>query len=148
MAPNKFIYLNFTLLLSVYSISCYNLRFLGNFTANHPGFLSLIKTKDSGNTSDEYSLYISSFNGIPFTTDHVYCIPSIGRVLQGLDQQTLNRLTVTSLTKNIVWPNEVNQVPGKYIMLQGRIQGGGGGGAHPARAPPKIGKIRFFGVKS
>lgn len=117
MAPNKFIYFNLTLLLSVYSISCYKLQFLGNFTANRPGFLSLIQTKDSGNTSDEYSLYISSFNGIPFTTDHVYYIPSIGRILQGLDRQILNRLTVKSLTSNIVWPNEVNQVPSKYIIL-------------------------------
>ena len=117
MAPNKFIYFNLTLLLSVYSISCYKLQFLGNFTANRPGFLSLIQTKDSGNRSDEYSLYISSFNGIPFTTDHVYYIPSIGRILQGLDRQILNRLTVKSLTSNIVWPNEVNQVPSKYIIL-------------------------------
>lgn len=117
MAPNKFIYFNLTLLLSIYSISCYKLQFLGNFTANRPGFLSLIQTKDSGNTSDEYSLYISSFNGIPFTTDHIYYIPSIGRILQGLDRQILNRLTVKSLTSNIVWPNEVNQVPSKYIIL-------------------------------
>ena len=33
------------------------------------------------------------------------------------------------------------------IQYQGRIQGGGGGGgggAHPARAPPKIGKNMIF----
>ena len=33
------------------------------------------------------------------------------------------------------------------VKMQGRIQGGGGG-AHPARAPLKLEKILFFGVKS
>ncbi|XP_063408011.1 uncharacterized protein LOC134691412 [Mytilus trossulus] len=108
------------LISSMQLILAYNLQYIGNFTVSHPGFLSLIRTQDTGRINDDYSLFVSSFNGAPFTTDHVYFIPAIGTVVQTFQSNGHHTVKHTTLSSNIVWPNEVNQVPddvfGKKMM--------------------------------
>lgn len=106
-----------TLIFSMQLISAYNLQYVGNFTASHPGFLSLIRTQDTGRINDDYSLFVSSFNGAPFTTDHVYFVPAIGTVVQTFQSNGHHTVKHTTLSSNIVWPNEVNQVPGRSFFF-------------------------------
>lgn len=91
---------------------CIQTRLVGHFHVNQPGFVLAVRSNTSTNTNsqsqEEYSLYISSFSGIPFTTDHVYRLNNIGSKLQQLE-----RFAPELVSDSIVWPNEINVVPGR-----------------------------------
>lgn len=96
------------------SVKGYNTELLGKISVNNPGFLSIIQTKETGHATNDYDLFVSSFNGAPFTVDHVFHIPAIGNVIKTL--KTGSRVHLNTIASDIPWPNEVNQVPGQYNL--------------------------------
>lgn len=100
-------------ILFIKSVVCYNTELIGTITVSHPGFLSLIKSKDTGHVNTDYDLFVSSFNGAPFTTDHVYHIPAIGNMIGTLKSHG-SRLHLNTVASDIAWPNEINQIPGLH----------------------------------
>ena len=55
-------------------------------------------------------LVVSSFNAIPTTLDDIYVVRDIEQVLA---QYGGNDLPTQVLTNELIWPNEVEEIPGK-----------------------------------
>jgi hypothetical protein len=71
---------------------------INKFELTYPGFSTILRTFTLNFTS--WTLAISCFDPIPFTTDYVYTIPNI-------EQQLTTNITPTVLTNQITWPNGI-----------------------------------------
>ena len=78
-------------------------RLIGTIPAPNPGYVTVVGTKNN----TECDLYISSFSGVPFSTDHVFRVKDILR-----NFQSLSSTRAEVVTSRIVWPNEIDVVPG------------------------------------
>ncbi|KAJ8316263.1 hypothetical protein KUTeg_006277 [Tegillarca granosa] len=86
---------------------CINSKLVGYFHVHSPGFVSVLRSNSSTDSSqNEYTIYISSFSGNTFSADHVYRLTNIGNKLNQLDQ-----LKPEVVSSHIVWPNEIHDVP-------------------------------------
>ena len=86
----------------------YHLSRLGSIHMSHPAFSGFYKTTDKHGVS-KYNLMMTTFGVNLFaTTDTVQIVKDIGSKLN-----TLSSVKPELITKTVVWPNEISEVPGE-----------------------------------
>ncbi|XP_050415338.1 uncharacterized protein LOC126829472 [Patella vulgata] len=79
---------------------------LGTFSAPHAAFIEVVEDTHASSAKDKYHLFISSFNAVPLSKDHVYEVTKIGSHLHNVAG-----IKVITATSSVTWPNEVGAVP-------------------------------------
>ena len=98
--------------LLVVSTLCQSLRKLGQIPAPHAAFAGLVDKLTIEKGSARYTLVVSGFNPIPIFHDTIYEVAGIGEHLE-----TLNSVQVAEVSRDVLWPNEVREVPCKIALL-------------------------------
>ena len=83
-------------------------RRLGEISVDLVGFSNLYVHEDATDPTEKYSLLLSTFNPIPFTSDTSYIFRHIGKYLDDLTS-----FTPTPLYDDFTFPREPSQTPGK-----------------------------------
>ena len=99
------------LALVVVSARCQSLRKLGQIHVPHAAFASLVPKESIENRSARVTLVISAFNPLPFFHDTIYEVAGIGQYLDRLGD-----VRVAEVSRDVVWPNEIRQVPRKTVF--------------------------------
>lgn len=102
------------------SVNCQTLRQLGSVPAPHAAFARLVNMENT-RSSERHRLIISGFNPLPFFHDTIYQVADIGQHLDDLSQAS-----VTEVTRQVTWPNEVHYVPDAVFGKSGFVVAAGG----------------------
>ena len=87
------------------------LRYLGKFEAELPGFSQFYENQNYTDPKDRYDFIYTSFSAIPFTVDYLFRVKNSGRYLNDLEGLWKNKQTLTS---ELTWPREPSQIPCEY----------------------------------
>ncbi|KAJ8298842.1 hypothetical protein KUTeg_022902 [Tegillarca granosa] len=84
----------------------YSLQKLGSFPISFPAFTNFYPNLKATTILDRYDLLISTFDGIPFSTDSVQIVEGIGNFIHNVSS-----IKPKVLTNSVTWPNEISGVP-------------------------------------
>merc|ERR1711976_726138 len=81
-------------------------RLVGHINVEFPGFSSLYVHEDATDPTEKYSLMLSTYNYVPFTSDTSYMYRHIGKYLDDLSSAKDQALGI-----DFTWPREPKQNP-------------------------------------
>merc|ERR1711976_893639 len=81
-------------------------RRLGEVAVDLAGFSNLYEHEDATDPTERYSLLLSTFNPIPFTSDTSYIFRHIGKYLNDVGS-----IQPQPLYDDFTWPREPSQTP-------------------------------------
>ncbi|XP_046577390.1 uncharacterized protein LOC124285231 isoform X2 [Haliotis rubra] len=94
-------------LLSVATLAvAVNPQKVGSFPVKNAAFTNIYRTVDRKTNKTSYDLLITSFDGVPFSTDYAYIVRDVGRYMDNV-----GGITPQTLTDKVTWPNEISGVP-------------------------------------
>ncbi|XP_078677922.1 uncharacterized protein LOC144914206 [Branchiostoma floridae x Branchiostoma belcheri] len=111
--------LSFIAILLPLHTSCVDYRELGTFNVDFPAFSSLVRAPAEplpAESDEVYDLLLSAFNPQAGVVDRVWGVHDIGRTINEPD-----KIQLTLISDDFVWPNEVSLVPETVFAESGVV---------------------------
>ncbi|KAK7462027.1 hypothetical protein BaRGS_00038556 [Batillaria attramentaria] len=94
---------------------------VGRITAPHAAYVALVENSNALDRMDKYTVMISGFNPLPFQHDCVYEVDGVGKNLR--DNVSMS---AREISRDITWPNEIDEVPEAVFDQSGLVSVAGG----------------------
>ncbi|CAH1773343.1 unnamed protein product [Owenia fusiformis] len=82
-------------------------RLISEFKVTYPSFIAAYDNLNKDQNDGNFTLIISSFDPIPWNSDHIYYVTDIDKVIS----ENITNINVQTLTDKVTWPNEIEPVP-------------------------------------